>query len=154
MKIKNKAKEKFNGLIPLKLMAKWKLTAEGSLAVIMIVGLFEIAHYVFQVHFSEEFLVALEIIDYLAIFILAVDLINHYLISPNKEKFIKNKFIYILSFVPYLIFYKAMGAVYLLKPLFTGIAKIIKLFSHKKEINDRVRNVCKELTKTKKKKRK
>jgi len=153
MEIKIKAKEKLKGLIPSRHMAKWKLIAEGSLAVIMIVGLFEIAHYIFKVHFSEEFLIALEIIDYLAIFILAIDLVHHYLISPRKERFIKNKFIYILSFIPYLIFHKAMGVFYLLKPLFTGIAKLIKVFSHKEEIKDRVEDVSEGIEKATKRKK-
>ena len=142
-------------------MAKWKLIAEASLALIVIVGLFEIAHYIFHVHFSEDFLVALEIVDYSAVFILALDLINHYLISPKKERFLKNKFIYILSFIPYLIFTKAMGAFYLLKPIFTGIAKLIKVFSHKEDIKERAGNikdkvddVSEELAKKRKKNKK
>jgi len=101
-----KPREKLKGLIPSRHMAKWKLVAEASLTVIIIIGLFEIAHYVFQVKFSEDFLVGLELIDYFAVFLLGVDLFNHYLITPNKEKFIKNKFIYILSFIPYLILLK------------------------------------------------
>ena len=149
---KNKAKEKLKGLIPSRHMAKWKLIAEGSFAVIMIVGVFEIAHYIFHVHFSVEFLIALEVIDYLAIFILAIDLVHHYLIAPRKERFIKNKFIYILSFIPYLIFHKAMGVFYLLKPVFTGIAKLIKLFSHKEQIKDRVEDVTEEIEKATKQK--
>ncbi len=160
-RIKRKAKEKLKGLIPSRDMAKWKLIAEGSLAVIIIVGLFEIAHYFFNVNFSEEFLITLEVIDYAAIFILAVDLFNHYLISPNKERFIQNKFLYILSFIPYLIFTKAMGAVYLFKPVLTGIAKIIKLVSHKDEIEDRVEDikekaedVSEQITKPRKKRKK
>jgi len=139
--LKNKTKEKLKGFIPSKHMAKWKLIAEGSLALIMIVGVIEIAHYFFHVHFEEEFLIALEIIDYSAVFILAVDLANHYFIAPKKDKFFQNKFVYILSFVPYLIFHKALGAVYLLKPIFTGIAKLIKLFSHSDDIKDRIEDV-------------
>ena len=146
-RFKGKAKEKLKGLIPSKYMAKWKLIAEGSLAVIIIVGLFEIAHYFFKVHFSKDFLIALEVIDYLAIFILAIDLIHHYLISPRKERFIKNKFIYILSFIPYLIFHKAMGVFYLFKPVFTGIAKLIKLFSHSEDIKDRIEDVAESVEK-------
>lgn len=146
-RFKSKTKEKLKGLIPSRHMAKWKLVAEGSLAVIVIVGLFEIAHYIFLVHFSENFLIALEVIDYLAIFVLAIDLIHHYLIAPGKERFIKNKFVYILSFVPYLIFHKAMGFFYLLKPVFTGIAKLIKVFSHKEEIKERVEDVSEGIEK-------
>jgi len=141
MDIKIKAKEKLKGFIPSAHMAKWKLIAEGALAVIVIVGLFEIAHYIFNVSFSEDFLVALEVVDYSAVFILALDLINHYLISPKKERFVKNKFIYILSFIPYLIFTKAMGALYLIKPIFTGIAKLIKIFSHFEDIKERAGNI-------------
>ncbi|MFH1664182.1 MAG: hypothetical protein ABH986_05240 [archaeon] len=146
MELKKKAKEKLKGLIPSKHMAKWKLVAEGSLAVIMVVGVFEIAHYFFHVSFSAQFLVALEIIDYSAVFILAVDLFNHYLISPNKPKFMKNKFVYILSFIPYLIFHKAMGVIYILKPVFTGIAKIIKLVSHSDDIKERIDDVSEKVS--------
>ena len=150
MELKKTAKEKLTGFIPSKHIAKWKLIAEGALAVIIIVGLFEIAHYVFYVKFSEEFLVFLELADYSAIFILGIDLMHHFSTSENKPKFLQNKFIYILSFIPYLVFTKTMGALYLLKPIFTGIAKIIKLFSHKKEIKERVEHVHEELTGKKK----
>ncbi len=160
-RFKKKAKEKLKGLIPSRHMPKWKLIAEGSLAVIIIVGLFEIAHLIFHVPFSEEFLSLLEAIDYLAVSILAIDLIHHYLVAPQKERFIKNKFIYILSFIPYLIFHKSLGVFYLLKPIFTGIAKLIKVFSHSEEIKERaedikekVEDVHEELNKPKKKKKK
>ena len=154
-RFKGKTKEKLKGLIPSRHVAKWKLIAEGSLAVIVIVGLFEITHYIFQVHFSEDFLIALEIIDYLAIFILAIDLLHHYLKNSDKPKFLKDKLLYILSFLPYLIFYKAAGVLLLirpLKPIFTGVAKIIKVFSHKEEIKNRVEDVTEKVgkaTKTK-----
>lgn len=163
-KLKNnavKVKENLKGLIPSRHMANWKLIAEGSLALIIIVGLFEIAHLVFHVYFSEEFLFWLEAIDYLAVSVLAIDLIHHYLVAPKKERFIKNKFIYILSFIPYLIFHKALGAVYILKPIFTGIAKLIKVFSHSddikeraEDIKDKVEDASNELKKSKNKKNK
>ncbi|MBU2099672.1 hypothetical protein KKG83_05635 [Candidatus Micrarchaeota archaeon] len=136
-----KPKEKLKGLIPSRHMALWKLIAEGSLAVIVIVSLFEVAHYIFHVEFSEEFFIALEVIDYSAILILAVDLLHHYTASENKPTFVKNKFLYILSFIPYLILHKAMGFVYLLKPVLTGIAKVIKVFSHKDEIKERAEDI-------------
>ncbi len=157
---KIKAKKKLKGLIPSRHMAKWKLIAEGSLAVIIIVGLFEIAHYFFHVHFEEEFLIALEAVDYFAVFILGVDLFHHYLVAPRKEKFLQNKFIYILSFIPYLIFHKALAFLAILrplKPIFTGIAKIIKLTSHKKEIKEKIDGITEDVSeltqKTKSKKK-
>jgi purine-cytosine permease-like protein len=155
MGIKKRIRKKLKSFIPHEHIATWKLIAEFALAIIVIVGVLEVAHYFFHVSFSEEFLLALELIDYAAIIILAVDLLHHYYVTHDKPKFLKDKFIYILSFLPYLIFHKAVGVIQLLKPLkpvFTGIAKVIKLFFHKEEIKERVEDVSEELTKPKKNK--
>jgi hypothetical protein len=127
--------------IPERHVETWKLVAEIALIVIVAVSFFEIAHYVFHVKFSEGLLLALELIDYFAIFILGIDLLHHFSKAKSKPEFMKNKFFYILSFLPYLIFTKAMGAFYLLKPLFTGAAKIIKLGFHLPEIKKRAGDI-------------
>jgi len=47
-----------------------------------------------------------------------------------------------------------MGALYLLKPIFTGIAKLIKIFSHKKEIQEKMDDVSEDIQDMRKKKKK
>ncbi|MBU1120879.1 hypothetical protein KJ660_03280, partial [Candidatus Micrarchaeota archaeon] len=93
-------------LIPRKDYPTWKLIAEICLIIIVLITPIEIAHLVFHVEVEERLLSFLEVIDYLAIIVLLIDLVHHYLITKRKDRFLKENLLHILSFLPYILFIK------------------------------------------------
>lgn len=128
--------------MPLRILKKhyptWKLIAEICLIIIVLISVVEVMHNFYHVEIDSLTLRFIELIDYLAIIVLFIDLFYHYSASKKKEKFLKKHWLHILSFIPYLIFIKAAGILKLLKIVFTGIGKIIKIVFHKESLKKRL----------------
>jgi len=114
-------------MIPEQHAKTWKVIVFNATLVIFITLIIELF---FRHSISEESLFWVEVIDIIAVIILGVDLANHYFKAKRKEDFVKENWLLILSFIPYLIFIKTVGILVIIKPALTGLARLVKIFFH------------------------
>ena len=82
-----------------------------------------------NLHLTPEEELIIEIIDVIAVIVLAIDLVHHYIRAPNKKTFLKENAFLILSFIPYFGAIRLLRILVALQPL--GV--FFKLMLHWKD---------------------
>ena len=95
----------------------------------------------FVAFFPKEGLVVLTMIEYIAVGILGLDLIQQYMKARNKPKFMQKNWIFILTFIPYLIFVKVAGILMIIKTVIHFVARAGKLVLHTKTIKKELKKI-------------
>ena len=125
--------------MPLKTIIKnWKFIAFASLVVIFVIMIIDVF---FAAFFPKEELIIMDIIEYIAVGVLGLDLIQQYMKARNKPKFMQKNWIFILTFIPYLIFVKVAGILMIIKTVIHFVARAGKLVLHTKSIKKQAKNL-------------
>lgn len=82
-----------------------------------------------QLHLTHEQELIIEIIDIIAVIVLAIDLVRHYIRAPDKKTFLKENAFMILTFIPYFGAFRLLRILVALQP----ISVLIKLMMHWKD---------------------
>ena len=88
-----------------------------------------------SLHLTEEERHIVEVIDILAVIVIGIDLIRHYIRSTDKKTFLKENAFLILSFIPYFGALQLLRILVALKP----ISILIKLMFHWKDFKNAVK---------------
>jgi len=129
----------FRTLMQLKLIIKnWKFIAFLSLITVFVIMVIDVFFVAF---FPKEGLVVLTMIEYIAVGILGLDLIQQYMKARNKPKFMQKNWIFILTFIPYLIFVKVAGILMIIKTVIHFVARAGKLVLHTKTIKKELKKI-------------